>query len=72
MPDPVARKRLKKKMLDRWENEGGALVADTPNADETRLPTENKVKGKKVSSQRDNSTLDAAASATKRPKPTRK
>ena len=23
MADPVARKRLKKKMLDRWENEGG-------------------------------------------------
>ena len=24
MPDPIARKRLKKKMLDRWENEGGS------------------------------------------------
>ena len=26
MPDPIARKRLKKKMLDRWENEGGAIA----------------------------------------------
>jgi len=24
MPDPIARKRLKKKMLDRWENESGS------------------------------------------------
>lgn len=24
MPDPIARKRLKKNMLDRWENESGS------------------------------------------------
>lgn len=35
MPDPIARKRLKKKMLDRWENEGGRVDADS-NADENR------------------------------------
>ena len=35
MPDPIARKRLKKKMLDRWENEGGAIAADTTTADDT-------------------------------------
>ena len=33
MPDPIARKRLKKKMLDRWENEGGAIAADTTTGD---------------------------------------
>lgn len=28
MPDFVSRKRLKKKVVDRWENEGGATSAD--------------------------------------------
>ena len=72
MPDPVARKRLKKKMLDRWENEGGALAADTTTADETRLPSENKAEGKKLSSQRFKSTPGAPPSSTKRAKPTRR
>ena len=28
MPDPVSRMRLKKKVIDRWENEGGKLCDD--------------------------------------------
>ncbi len=28
MPNEIERKRLKKKMLDRWENEGGSITAD--------------------------------------------
>jgi hypothetical protein len=72
MPDPIARKRLKKKMLDRWENEGGAIAAGTTTANDTCLTSEDKGKVKKLSSQRDNSTVGAAASSTKRPKPTRK
>jgi len=72
MPDPIARKRLKKKMLDRWENEGGALAPDTTTADDTCLTSEDKDKRKQLSSQRDNSTIGAAASSTKRPKPNRK
>ncbi len=72
MPDPIARKRLKKKMLDRWENEGGAFAADTTTADDTCLTSEDKSKGKKLPSQRDNSMVSAARSSTKRPKPTRK
>ncbi|MFN2512938.1 MAG: hypothetical protein ABR568_16140 [Pyrinomonadaceae bacterium] len=35
MPDSTARKRLKKKMLDRWENEGGRIAADSTIADES-------------------------------------
>lgn len=27
MPDNIEKQRLKKKMLDRWENEGGRIVA---------------------------------------------
>ncbi|HKO95684.1 MAG TPA: hypothetical protein VJU86_01740 [Pyrinomonadaceae bacterium] len=71
MPDPISRKRLKKKMLDRWENEGGAIAADTTSA-ATRPTSEGKGRGKKQSSQRDNSTIGVPASPTKRSKPTRK
>jgi hypothetical protein len=65
MADPVARKRLKKKMLDRWENEGGRIAADT-TADDTRPTPDDKGHGKKLS------TVRAPASSTKSRKPTRK
>ena len=71
MPDPIARKRLKKKMLDRWENEGGA-IADETNADDARPTNEGKGHGKKLSSQQDNSTVGAPTSPTKRRRPRRK
>jgi hypothetical protein len=31
MPDLVSRKKHEKKVLDRWENEGGQLSADEKN-----------------------------------------
>jgi hypothetical protein len=31
MPDNSERKRLRKKMLERWENEGGRIAADQRN-----------------------------------------
>ena len=34
MADDITGKRLKKKVLDRWENEGGRIVADPAGADE--------------------------------------
>lgn len=33
MPDYISRQRLKKKVLDRWENEGGRLCADPKSSD---------------------------------------
>lgn len=33
MDDDITARRLKKKVLDRWENEGGKVVADTATAD---------------------------------------
>ena len=33
MPDNSERKRLRKKMLERWENEGGRIAADSVIAD---------------------------------------
>jgi len=71
MADPIARKRLKKKMLDRWENEGGSIPTDTTSADESRPASEDKGAGKKLPSPGDTSTAGAPASPTKR-KPTRK
>ena len=72
MSDPIARKRLKKKMLDRWENEGGRIAADTTTADDTGLTSKDKGQGKKLSSSRNNSTVDTPAPPTGTRKPTRK
>ncbi|MCA1577414.1 MAG: hypothetical protein LC794_08640 [Acidobacteria bacterium] len=71
MPDPIARKRLKKKMLDRWENEGGSVASDTASADASRPSNADKGQGKKLSSPSDSSTASAPATPNKR-KPAQK
>ena len=72
MADPIARKRLKKKMLDRWENEGGRIATDTTSADANRPTSENKRHAKKRSSAPDNSTEGVPASPIKTRRPSRK
>jgi hypothetical protein len=72
MPDPIARKRLKKKMLDRWENEGGSIATDTTSAEASRSTGEDKGRSRKRSSPGDKSSVSAPASPTKRRKPTQK
>jgi hypothetical protein len=75
MPDQIARKRLKKRMLDRWENEGGSISADPPSADEGAPTSSHKGEGKQLKASRDNSTVGAPASPaspTKKRKLTRK
>jgi len=72
MADPVARKRLKKKMLDRWENEGGRIATDTTSADASRPTGEDNAHDRKLSSPSDKSTVGEPASPTKRRKPTRR
>jgi hypothetical protein len=71
MPDQIARKRLKKKMLDRWENEGGRISPDPTSADEGTPTSSHQGESKQSSGQRDNSTVSAPASPTKKRKPTR-
>jgi hypothetical protein len=71
MPDPIARKRLKKKMLDRWENEGGSIATDTASADASRPSNADKADGRKRSSTSDKVTAGAPASPKKR-QPNRK
>ena len=72
MPDPIERKRLKRKMIDRWENEGGRIGADPPGADDPRPTSEHKGKRKQLSASRGNPPLGRPASPTKRRKATRK
>jgi hypothetical protein len=69
MPDQIARKRLKKRMLDRWENEGGRIATDTSSTDAT---SEDKGDGRKQSSPSDKPMVGAPVSPTKRRKPTGK
>jgi hypothetical protein len=40
MPDYTSRKRLKEKVLNRWENEGGRLSADQTNMTTESSPPE--------------------------------
>jgi hypothetical protein len=72
MPNPIERKRLKKKMLDRWENEGGRIGANPPGADDPGPTSEHEHKAKQRSAARVNSTVGGPASPTKRRKSTRK
>lgn len=72
MPDPIARKRLKKRMLDRWENEGGRVATDTTSADASTPTSEDQGHSRKRSSPSDKSTVVPPASPTKKRKPTQK
>ena len=72
MANPIERKRLKKKMLDRWENEGGRIGADPAGADHTRPTSEHEGKGKQLSASRGNPTVGGPVSPTKRRKASRK
>jgi hypothetical protein len=44
MPDFVSRKKLKKKVLDRWENEGGQLSAGEKKSSASHPPPKRKRK----------------------------
>lgn len=42
MPDPITRERLKKKVLDRWENEGGKICTEVESSSPDKPPGEDK------------------------------
>ena len=50
MPDYVSRKKLKKKVLDRWENEGGRPAADNNNKQIDEPKKKRKVRKSKLRS----------------------
>jgi hypothetical protein len=71
MPDQIARKRLKRKMLDRWENEGGRISADPTSADEGTPTSGHEGEDKQLTASHDSSKVGAPASPTKKRKLTR-
>ena len=52
MPNYNARKRLKKKMLDRWENEGGRIGADSMIAGDSNPVSKSENADNRVSASR--------------------
>jgi len=72
MVDDIARKRQKKKVLDRWENEGGKINADPTGAGESGQTSNPESEGNQPSASRDNSMVGAPTSPTKNRKPTQK
>ena len=68
MPDENARKRLKKKMLDRWENEGGRIAADSTISSESNPASNSDSKGNQTPSSRDKSKVGAPGTRTKKRK----
>lgn len=70
MPDYITRKRLRKKVLDRWENEGGKISTDPTGVDECGQTSDPESEGNQLSAPEGNSTVSAPASPTKNRKPT--
>ena len=66
MTDDITAKRLKKKVLDRWENEGGKIVADPAGVDECGPKRDHEGELDRLSGSPGNS---APRSPTKRRKP---
>jgi hypothetical protein len=71
MPDCITRKRLRKKVLDRWENEGGKVGTDPAGADECGQPVDAESEGNQLSSPQGSSTVGAPAPPTENRRPTR-
>lgn len=72
MPDQITRKRLKKKVLDRWENEGGKIIAAPTGADENAPASGHESEGSQLSASHDNPTVATTPPRTKKRKPTQK
>jgi hypothetical protein len=62
MPDDIERKRLKKKMLDRWENEGGRIAADPVIANQSSLASQREGEGTQAPASNNSSRVDSISS----------
>ena len=70
MPNNEARKRLKKRMLDRWENEGGKITSDSTTVKSGPRSSRKGDRSRQAASRR-TSTGGTEASRAKKRKPTR-
>jgi hypothetical protein len=65
MPDDSERKRLRKKMLDRWENEGGRIAADSSLTNQSKGASQREGEGDQAFAS-DNSSRTESLSSRKR------
>jgi len=66
MPDNSERKRLRKKMLERWENEGGRIAADSVIADQRNRANQREGEGDQASASDDSSRTESLSSRKRR------
>jgi len=66
MPDNIERKRLKKKMLDRWENEGGRIADDAPIGNQSNPASQSEREGSRASASNNSSIINSIPSRKKR------
>ncbi len=66
MPDNIERRRLKKKMLDRWENEGGRVAADSVIANQSNPVSPREGEGSQAIASHNSSKTDSIPSRKKR------
>ena len=66
MPDSIERKRLKKKMLERWENEGGRVADDPVVANQSKRSSKRDDAAGRASVSTDSSKVDTVSSRKKR------
>ena len=62
MLDNIERKCLKKKMLDRWENEGGRIAADSVVAKQSNLASQREREGTQAPVSNNSSRVDSISS----------
>jgi hypothetical protein len=72
MPNEIERKRLKKKMLDRWENEGGRIAADSVIGNQDNSASKREDEGDQAPASNDTSRVGRLSSNTKRRRRTQK
>ena len=72
MPDNSERKRLRKKMLDRWENEGGRIAADSVIGKQGNPPGKREDEGDQATASNDTSRVGKLSSNAKRRRRTQK
>ena len=66
MPDNIERKRLKKKMLDRWENEGGRIAADSLIANQSKPASHREGKDNQARASNNSSRVGSISSRKKK------
>jgi hypothetical protein len=62
MLDNIERTRLKQKMLDRWENEGGRIAADSVIANQSNLASQREGEGTRAPVSNNSSRVDSISS----------